>query len=614
MNIKLREKMRKNGVFKILFFVTFVAPVFLCSQATAEPEGSVCKAATTLHTESCEGGSCGDVTSNDIVGATINAAGEITYGFLPNSRSPKPGDAYDCDVNGDGTYDADTERFYYLNSNGANARLVYYSGYNNGPDNTFVTDYDNALENLPSSAEWANTKLVASGSKVASLPTVQDLANACGINLGASPHRQSLKSCAYLFENTVFAKTKNLTADAPYNGAAWIGSYGGRYYRIISNSINIGDASKNHKNYIRPVIEVALTDIETVAQVLYTVSFDTHGAAAVSPVQIEKGDEIGVALPMDLERAGFVLNGWSTSADGPVDVDEHYVVLGGVTLHAIWEDVSNKVALSNGKYYDTLQQAIDAAAKNTKTKIALLKDTTEALTLDTTRNIELDLHGYTVDNSSAITIKNKGTLELSNGTISNSFGNAIVNDGGTMTILSGTVSTTANSGTINNNANSTLTISGGTIIGGGKQAVYNDGGTLYINGDPVIRSTSSGRATVHNLNDGVMEITGGTITSTGTYAVYNDKGTMTIGTKDGSVDLSTPVITGKTYGVIANYQYAFYDGIIKGRTYPTGKANSSTNPSVSKDELGNNKINDIEAGATKTEGADGDYKTLYLAQ
>ena len=76
---------------------------------------TVCRPATTLHSSS--GTDFGQLTSGGILSS---------------------GDAFDCDVDGDGTYDATTERFYYLtDSSDGNAIFVFYNntsqaGGNNG--------------------------------------------------------------------------------------------------------------------------------------------------------------------------------------------------------------------------------------------------------------------------------------------------------------------------------------------------------------------------------------------------------------------------------------------------------------------------------------------------
>ena len=75
----------------------------------------VCKKATTgtLHSETCAStGSCA------ASGGGYSANDTIYYGTIPGATSPIVGDAYNCDVNDDGTWDPQTERFYYVRSYG----------------------------------------------------------------------------------------------------------------------------------------------------------------------------------------------------------------------------------------------------------------------------------------------------------------------------------------------------------------------------------------------------------------------------------------------------------------------------------------------------------------
>ena len=72
----------------------------------------LCKRATTLHTEKCSQTSTLSYCSGD--GYTLNDT--ITYGNLGTKGVITSGDAFDCDVNGDGVYDAETERFYYVSN------------------------------------------------------------------------------------------------------------------------------------------------------------------------------------------------------------------------------------------------------------------------------------------------------------------------------------------------------------------------------------------------------------------------------------------------------------------------------------------------------------------
>ena len=173
-------------------------------------EPVVCKKATStspLHTETCStGGSC--LTA----GYSLNNT--ITYGTYPGANSPLPGDAYDCDVQGNGTY----ERFYFIRenttSNADNAVLIYYTSIDDNGDN-LLSDVNGSVykyvdtvgtpapDVLPTSSLWAQDALQSFNGKVSRLLSVDDLEAACG----ASPIGSSsgyLSSCQYLMENTRF--------------------------------------------------------------------------------------------------------------------------------------------------------------------------------------------------------------------------------------------------------------------------------------------------------------------------------------------------------------------------------------------------------------------------
>ncbi|MBQ3474993.1 MAG: InlB B-repeat-containing protein [Bacilli bacterium] len=240
---------------------------------------------------------------------------------------------------------------------------------------------------------------------------------------------------------------------------------------------------------------------------------------------------------------------------------------------------SDAVAEIDGSYYKSIALAIKAIDTDAKTTITLVKDRTENITIPNNRNIVLDLNGYTLRNSGAnsTVITNNGILEIKNGT----------------------VTTDASSGMINNNSDAVLTINSGNYIATySRQVLYNKSGTATIGGTAYLESNTSERATVHNLNGGTLNIVGGTIVANNSYAVYNDIGTLNIGTKDEVYNQNSPVIQGSTYGVIANDEINIYDGIIKGKTYHLGKANSSNAPTVSTD-TDETKVSDIEELAEK---------------
>ena len=129
----------------------------------------VCKGAKkeTLHTEKCE-----QKDSTYYCSGAGFAEKTITYGTVPGKKL-KSGDAFDCDVNGDGIYDENTERFYYVTDmDDSTAVLIYYNNVENGkPSNSKTYAYDRsgenwhgpvtAIEGLPSTSEWRNVSLTS---------------------------------------------------------------------------------------------------------------------------------------------------------------------------------------------------------------------------------------------------------------------------------------------------------------------------------------------------------------------------------------------------------------------------------------------------------------------
>ena len=113
----------------------------------------VCRRATTLHTETCSG------RCSVAVGVTT------TYGSLGTVGEYNTGDAYDCDVNGDGVYNAQNERFYYIKSDGNYSILLYYSNVrNNGTPSLFGNmSYDEYLDGYSTYIRTYNGPLGATG-------------------------------------------------------------------------------------------------------------------------------------------------------------------------------------------------------------------------------------------------------------------------------------------------------------------------------------------------------------------------------------------------------------------------------------------------------------------
>ena len=258
----------------------------------------VCKRATKLHTEECTQTdttyycSGAGYTENGSKGTTT-----ITYGNLGTKGKLVSGDAFDCDVNGDGEYNPDTERFYYVTDmDDSTAVLIYYNNVEKGkPSNSKSVSYDaskenwhgprTAIEQLPSTSEWRNVSLTSSvknivtengtktttggtlpdsfsyAGKAARLLTIQEVRKAIGIKVPTWQDGE-LDNYNYLFENTKYSNGSNTTWSwwlenprSGYSDVAW-NVYG--YHRYVDHA-----AVSSAVGYgVRPAIEVLKSNIE----------------------------------------------------------------------------------------------------------------------------------------------------------------------------------------------------------------------------------------------------------------------------------------------------------------------------------------------------------------
>lgn len=150
-----------------------------------EPKGILCKRAKTLHQEVCNASySCTKITKNSDGQNLYSTGSVITYGKLGSGTTLTTGDAFDCDVNGDGVYDSNKERFYYMTDTGKDtALLIYYTNTVNGNplsddvnatgtiaySDTYSYSWGNtlgkqgpntAISYLPTTKQWKNVRLV----------------------------------------------------------------------------------------------------------------------------------------------------------------------------------------------------------------------------------------------------------------------------------------------------------------------------------------------------------------------------------------------------------------------------------------------------------------------
>ena len=259
----------------------------------------ICKRATILHTETC--------TQTDgtwyCSGAGLKGK-TITYGTVPG-KELKSGDAFDCDVNGDGVYNNETERFYYVSDyyntstkefEDDTAVLIYYSNVQKGKiSNSTLYIYDSsnqnyhgprtAIDGLPSTSEWENISLknpirailnekggdTTTGGKLPSnfsykgkaarLLTIQEINKACNITAGALTGGE-LNICNYLMENTKYSN-KNIVnygyrLENPYSASS---NYA---WHVLGRDRYVAYYSVLETGYygVRPAIEVLKSNIE----------------------------------------------------------------------------------------------------------------------------------------------------------------------------------------------------------------------------------------------------------------------------------------------------------------------------------------------------------------
>ena len=253
----------------------------------------ICKRATTLHKEVCTNSDSSLYCQAD--GYTLNS--EIEYGSLGTKGTLTSGDAFDCDVNGDGKYDPETERFYYVSdvTNGITtdsdtAVLIYYSNVSGGvPSNkTTYAYYSAANENwhgpvtaikqLPTTTQWKitlintkrqiTTQIGTTSTSGGSLPifsyegyaarllTVQEINAGCGFTVGWYKAGELSTKCKYLMENTKYSGSENRLLgwwlETPRSDTS---NY---LWRIQSNARSDDNYDANDASGIgiRPVIEV----------------------------------------------------------------------------------------------------------------------------------------------------------------------------------------------------------------------------------------------------------------------------------------------------------------------------------------------------------------------
>ena len=305
----IRRKNRLGKLFIFIGIIGIITPIIVYAYKTynlsleakvtiTEPILPICKRATVLHQDECN---MTAYFSCKTLGYTLDGDKHTTtiiYGDLGTAGILTSGDAFDCDVNGDGNYDPDTERFYYLKTYDNYASLIYYNNTVNGlPDSTTTVAYYSpgknylgpidAVKHLPTTTQWSKVQLsntersivtetggkrTATGTLPATfsyagysarLPILQDIIGVC-IDSYEDDDYFSIDTCDYLLESTKFVNANNAEGywlENPtsnknqcmfsISNAAHIAGYNGCSY-----------PNNNSTSGVRPVIEVPLNKIE----------------------------------------------------------------------------------------------------------------------------------------------------------------------------------------------------------------------------------------------------------------------------------------------------------------------------------------------------------------
>ena len=345
----------------------------------------ICKRATTLHTEQCSQTSktlyCS--ASGYQVGGSKNTT-TITYGnFGTDNTSLNGGDAFTCDVNGDGIYNEETERFYYV-SDYYNTQtksfetdtgvLVYYNNVSAGvPNNTGIFTYDDtdnlhgprsATQQLPTTTQWSNVSLKNTERAIlnyqngntadseqlpsnysylghsARLLTQQEINSSVGKAITSFGKNQTdgLDLLApHYFENTKYSNNNLISGSWWLEGTTVAATthalrimttpstqYGNGIYSIsVGSSIGVRPAIEVNKNFLNKKVYS------------YLITYDTNGGSENTTQTISVGNSLST-LPTNPTRRGYSFDGWYTAKTGGTQITTSTVPTTNTTYYAHW--------------------------------------------------------------------------------------------------------------------------------------------------------------------------------------------------------------------------------------------------------------------------------------
>ena len=327
---------------------------------------------------------------------------------------------------------------------------------------------------------------------------------------------------------------------------------------------------------------VVKADLDLNSYPAATANINIYGGDFTGKIDIADKEEVHV----EITGGTFADTGLTKEAFSAYTAEGTVVTEGPDGTFTVKElDETNGVAEVGGRYYASLQKAVDNAGKGET--VTLLQDTAEDIVIPEGAELTLNLNGKTLANHENHTITNKGTLTITGGgTVDNVTharaaiqnepgGNVVLNGGaytrskengqnaeasggnsyynivnhGTMEINSGVsvtqkgqFSSMIENGWYNGSQNtggknSVLTINGGTFSGGLNTIKNDDYGELVINDGTF---TSMSQAAFLNWN--VATVNGGTFDAAGA-----SNGVILNGYIDGTMDQGKLTINGGTF-------------------------------------------------------------------
>ena len=258
---------------------------------------------------------------------------------------------------------------------------------------------------------------------------------------------------------------------------------------------------------------------------------------------------------------GGIFNNGGTYDQGSIAPDQVYIVYNDGTANiknldnysfGIMRNHYGTASIKNSHFYNTVEFAINCNGGTISIEDTIFEMSGTRGDLYGTE-YEFNLNNATLDN---VTIANKTGVTTGKGSVG-FYGTSIVRNSNI---------TVNNYNSISVGNHGTLTVENSTF--NNNHPFSNTGTINFVNS--TLTSASNGFT-----NENVLNVSGSSsITSTNGLGINNTKSTsiINLGTQDGVVDVTVPLIVGTTYGIDNSYTGAkinFYDGLVEGEGGPT---------------------------------------------